>query len=137
MFIVVFTALFVLASVVTLIVVGVRTKGIRRVSAVGLALLLLMASGFAGSRMLLPFFHNYEFQDDLDEIARRHSYTEVTDEDIRALVVQQAARLDIPLDERKIVVTRGPNGLGLEVHYEVRALGIPFHFVVRSLSKRT
>jgi hypothetical protein len=51
------------------------------------------------------------------------------------IVVHQAAKLDIPLDDGQIVITRGPNGLGLEVRYEVQALGIPFQFIVRSLNR--
>lgn len=133
MLIVAFIALLVLASVLALIVMAARTKGIRRVSAAGLALMVLMASGFAGSRLMLPVFHNYEFQDALNDIARRHSYTQITDDDIRALVIQQAAKLDIRLDERQIVVTRGPDGLSLEARYTVQALGIPLEFSVRSL----
>jgi hypothetical protein len=102
--------------------------------------LVVFGGIYVGWKMIPPYFHNYEFQDDLDEIARRNSYTQKTDDDVRALVIQQAGSLDIPLREDQISISRNPDGMGISVHYRIH-VDMAVHpmdldFTVNSVNKR-
>ena len=105
-----------------------------------LALVLILGGIYVGWKMIPPYFHKYEFQDDLDEIARRNSYTQKTDDDVRALVIQQASTLDIPLKEDQITITRTGDGLGISVHYMIHVdmvvHPVDLDFTANSMNKR-
>ena len=105
-----------------------------------LALVLILGGAYVGWKMIPPYFHKYEFQDDLDEIARRNSYTQKTDDDVRALVIQQASTLDIPLKEDQITITRTGDGLGISVHYQIHVdmvvHPVDLDFTAMSMNKR-
>lgn len=102
--------------------------------------LVVFGGIYVGWKMIPPYFHNYEFQDDLDEIARRNSYTVKTDDDVRAVVIQEAGSLDIPLKEDQIAISRGGDGMGISVHYRVHVDMIvhpmDLDFTVNSVNKR-
>ena len=102
--------------------------------------LVVFGGLYVGWKLIPPYFHNYEFQDDLDEIARRNSYTQKTDDDVRAVVIQQASSLSIPLKEDQISISRSADGMGISVHYQVH-VDIIVHpmdldFTVNSVNKR-
>lgn len=105
-----------------------------------LALVLILGGTYVGWKMIPPYFHKYEFQDDLDDIARRNSYTHKTDDEVRALVIQQASTLDIPLKEDQITITRTGDGLGISVHYQIHVdmvvHPVDLDFTADSMNKR-
>jgi|SRR5579864_885960 len=84
-----------------------------------LALLIVGGGIYLGWELIPPYFHNYEFQDDLDDVARVNSYTHKTDEDVKALVIKKAGDLGITLNEEAISVSRTIDGMGISVHYTV------------------
>jgi hypothetical protein len=84
-----------------------------------LALAIIFGGGYLAWELLPPLFHKYEFQDELDDIARRNSYTGRTDDDVRSIVIQKASTLDIPLKENQITITRSSDGLGISVRYRI------------------
>lgn len=102
--------------------------------------LVVFGGLYVGWKLIPPYFHNYEFQDDLDEIARRNSYTQKTDDDVRAVVIQQAGSLDIPLKEDQIAISRNGDGMGISVHYRIHVDMIvhpmDLDFTVSSVNKR-
>jgi hypothetical protein len=102
--------------------------------------LLVFGGIYLGWKLIPPYFHNYEFQDDLDEIARRNSYTQKTDDDVRAVVIQTASGLEIPLKEEQVTISRTGDGMGITVHYRVHVDMIvhptDLDFTVNSLNKR-
>ena len=107
----------------------------------GLIALLIIAGGFyVGWKMIPPYFHKYEFQDDLDEIARRNSYTHKTDDEVRASVIQQAGTRDIALREEQVNITRNVDGIGISVRYRVHVdmvmHPVDLDFAVNSMNKR-
>ena len=82
--------------------------------------LLVIAAGFyVAWNMIPPYFHNYQLQDDLDEIARKSSYTNKSDDDVKAMVIKQAATNDIRLKEDQVTVSRAGDGIGISVKYSV------------------
>ena len=107
----------------------------------GLIALLILGGGFyVGWKMIPPYFHKYEFQDDLDEIARRNSYTHKTDDEVRASVIQQASSRDIALKEEQINISRSTDGIGISVHYQIHVdmvvHPVDLDFTVNSMNKR-
>jgi len=105
-----------------------------------LALVILVGGAYVGWELIPPYFHRYEFQDDLDEIARVNSYNQKTDDDVRAIVMKHASDLDIPLKENQITISRGGDGLGISVHYHIHVdmvvHPVDLDFTANSLNKR-
>jgi hypothetical protein len=105
-----------------------------------LALLLLFAVIYAGFKLIPPYVNNYSFQDELDDIARRASYSSNGDDDVRAKVIRKAASMDIPLKEDQITVTHMGDSLGITVQYRVHVdmliHPVDMDFTVNSLNKR-
>jgi len=105
-----------------------------------IALVIIFGGIFVGWKMIPPYFHKYEFQDDLDDIVRRNSYTNKTDDDVRAVVIKQADSEGIQLKEDQITISRGGEGLGITVHYQVHVdllvRPVDLDFTVASMNKR-
>ena len=104
-----------------------------------IGLFVVVAAFYVAWNVIPPYFHNYQFQDDLDEIARRNSYTNKTDDDLRAMVMKHASDLEIPLKEDQITISR-VDGLGISVHYkihvEMMVHPMDLDFTTNSLNKR-
>jgi len=105
-----------------------------------IALLIIFGGIYVGWKLIPPYFHYYEFRDDLDEIARRNSFTHRTDDEVRASVIQQASTLSIPLKEDQVKVNRNIDGMGISVHYQIHVdmivHPVDLDFTVNSLNKR-
>jgi hypothetical protein len=90
--------------------------------------------------MIPPYFHNYQLQDDLDDIARRNSYTTATEDDIKKIVLSKASENNITLRNDQVVVTRTTNGLGISVkyriHVEMAVHPVDLDFTANSMNKR-
>lgn len=101
---------------------------------------LIFGGIYVGWNLLPPYFHNYQFQDDLDEIARRNTYTQRTDDDVRAIVIKQASDDSITVKEDQIAISRTGDGLGISVHYKVHVdmllHPVDLDFTTKSLNKR-
>jgi BON domain-containing protein len=65
----------------------------------------------------IPVNPRLAFQDDLDEIARRNSYTRKDDDDIRALVLKAAAEEGVSVTEKQITVSRRYGELDIVVRF--------------------
>jgi hypothetical protein len=104
------------------------------------ALVIVLGGIYVGWKMIPPYFHYYEFRDDLDDIARRNSYTRKTDDEVRASVIQQASSYDIPLKEEQVSVSRNPDGMGISVQYHIHVdmvvHPVDLDFTANSLNKR-
>jgi Domain of unknown function (DUF4845) len=107
----------------------------------GLIGLLVVAGGFyIAWNLIPPYFHNYELQDDLDDIARRSSYTMKTDDEVKQMVMQKAQNNDVTLREEQITVSRSGDGIGIavsySVHVEMMVHPVDLDFSVKSYNKR-
>ena len=105
-----------------------------------IALVIIVGGAYVGWELIPPYFHNYQFQDDLDDVARVNAYTHKSDEDIKALVIQKADSNGIKLKEDAITITRNLDGMGITVHYNVHVDMIlhpmDLDFTANSLNKR-
>lgn len=86
-------------------------------------LLTLGVIGFAfyALWLVIPcYFHNYQFQDDLEQVARQANYSSrVQDQDVLAQVVAKAQSYDIPLESDQVKLTRVGPDLTIETEYTV------------------
>lgn len=105
---------------------------------IGLAVIL---SGFyVAWNLIPPYFHNYQLQDDLDDIARKDSYYPVGDDDVIKSVIAKAQDESIALKEDQVKVSRNGNALGISVKYHVH-VDMAVHpmdldFAAKSYNKR-
>jgi hypothetical protein len=86
--------------------------------------ILIIVLVFAGGiyyvwNIVPPYFHNYEFQDGLDDIVRRASYVNITEDDLKQAVLNKAKAMDIAVKEDQIAVIKGNTGWTISVHYRV------------------
>ncbi len=68
---------------------------------------------------LPPFFKNYQFQDFLDEEARRTSYTNMSEDAIRGEILKEARNDELPVSAEQIHVTRAVTMVQISVDYTV------------------
>jgi len=105
-----------------------------------IGLVVIVGSFYVAWNMIPPYFNNYQFQDTLDDIARRNSYTSMTEDDIKKIVITKAQDDNIKLKEDQIVVTRTPSGLGISVkyriHVEMIVHPVDLDFTANSINKR-
>ena len=105
-----------------------------------IGLLVIAATIYVAWNMIPPYFNNYQFQDTLDDIARRNSYTQVTDDGLKEIIINKAQSDNITLKPEQITITRTADGLGLTVHYRVHVdmivHPVDLDFVANSINKR-
>ena len=82
-------------------------------------LLVVFSAIYVAWNMIPPYFHRSQFQDDLDDIVRRASYTSIGEDDIKKMVINKAQTEDIVLKEDQIAIARGGMGLTISVRYRV------------------
>jgi hypothetical protein len=108
----------------------------------GLIGLLVVVGGFyAAFNLIPPYFHNQQLQEDLDDIARRYTYNQKSDDDVKEQVIKHAQSMDIPLKEDQVIISReGLSGLGITVHYRVHVnmivRPVDLDFTANSRNKR-
>ena len=103
-------------------------------------LLIVFGSFYVGWKVIPVYVTKYQLQDELDELARRASYTAKTEDEIRQSVINKASSMDVPLREDQVAVTRMQDGVGITIHYHVRVdlvvRPVDFDFTVNSFNKR-
>jgi len=105
-----------------------------------LLLVIIFGSIYVGWEMIPPYFANTQFQDELDDIARRNSYINRSDEAVRDIVIKKAATMGILLKEDQITITRVADRLGITVQYRVHVdmiiHPVDLDFTANSMNKR-
>lgn len=105
-----------------------------------LILVIIFGSIYVGWELVPPYFTNSQFQDELDDIARRNSYVQRPDDAVREIVIKKAESMGIPLKEEQITITRVADGLGITVQYRVHVdmilHPVDLDFTANSMNKR-
>ena len=105
-----------------------------------IGILIVVGGFYVAWNMIPPYFNNYQFQDALDDIARKNSYTTLTDDDIKKIVVTKAETESIRLKEDQVQITRTRDGLGITVKYRIHVdmivHPVDLDFIANSLNKR-
>lgn len=105
-----------------------------------IAIGVVVAAFYVAWNVIPPYFNNYQLQDALDDIARKNSYTGLSDDEIKKTVVTKASTEDIKLREDQVIVTRTQDGLGISVKYQVHVdmvvHPVDLNFTANSLNKR-
>ena len=84
-----------------------------------IALLVIAAGIYVGWNMIPPYFNKYQFQDDLDDIVRRTTYTPIPDDDVKQAVIKKARARDIVIKEDQVSLSRVGTSVAITVHYSV------------------
>jgi len=105
-----------------------------------IGLLVVVAFIYVAWSLTPPYFNNYQFQDDLDDVARRNSYANKTEDDIKDMVIKKAASDNVTLKEDQIAVTRNGGAIGITVRYRVHVdmivHPVDLDFTVKSFNER-
>ena len=105
-----------------------------------IGVMIVVGGFYVAWNMIPPYYHNQEFQEELDDVARRASYISISDEDLKQSVIVKAKGMDIHLKEDQIAISREGNRLGISVRYSVH-VDLVVHptdldFTANSLNKR-
>jgi Domain of unknown function (DUF4845) len=105
-----------------------------------LGIMVVVGAFYVAWNLIPPYFNNYQFQDALDDIARKNSYTASSDDDIKKAVIAKGEAEDIKLKEDQIVITRVRDMLGITVKYHIHVdmmvHPVDLDFTANSLNKR-
>ncbi len=105
-----------------------------------IGIVIIVGFFYVAWNLIPPYFNNYQLQDELDDIARKNSYTTATEDDIKKIVVAKADSEDIKLKEDQVAVTRTRDGLGISVKYRIHVdmvvHPVDLDFTANSLNKR-
>jgi hypothetical protein len=105
-----------------------------------IAIGVVVAAFYVAWNVIPPYFNNYQLQDALDDIARKNTYTGLSDDEIKKTVVTKASSEDIKLREDQVIVTRTQDGLAISVKYQVHVdmvvHPVDLNFTANSLNKR-
>ncbi|MGE5324937.1 MAG: DUF4845 domain-containing protein [Actinomycetota bacterium] len=82
--------------------------------------LAVIAGGFyVAWNLIPPYFHNYQLQDELDDIARKDSYYALSEDEVKKHVMEKAKEDAIHLKEDQIKVSYDGSALSISVKYHV------------------
>jgi hypothetical protein len=105
-----------------------------------LGIMVVVGAFYLAWNLIPPYFNNYQFQDALDDIARKNSYTASSDDEIKKAVIAKGEAEDIKLKEDQIVITRVRDMLGITVKYRIHVDMVvhpmDLDFTANSLNKR-
>ena len=105
-----------------------------------IGIVIIVGFFYVAWNLIPPYFNNYQLQDELDDIARKNSYTTATEDEIKKIVVAKADSEDIKLKEDQVAVTRTRDGLGISVKYRIHVdmvvHPVDLDFTANSLNKR-
>jgi hypothetical protein len=105
-----------------------------------IGVMIIVGGFYVAWNLIPPYFHNGQFQEELDDVARHASYTNIGDDDLKQKVIEKAKSMDILLKDDQVIITRGGGGLAITVNYRVHVdmLVHPtdLDFTANSLNKR-
>ena len=86
-----------------------------------LAVAVFGVVAFLAVKLVPPYVNNYQFQEELDTIARFTIYSQnKTADDIRGDVMVKVKDLKLPVKEDQIQVNKTTYGVNIDVKYSVR-----------------
>jgi hypothetical protein len=103
-------------------------------------LFVIVASFYAGWKIIPPYFRHYQFEDIVAQEALQSSYTQRTEDEIRDVVLAKARDLEIPISPQQIKIRRSQAGVEIEAAYseyvDLVVRPITLNFSVSSKNKR-
>jgi hypothetical protein len=105
-----------------------------------IGIFVIVAGFYYAWNIIPPYFRNYQLQDDLDDIARRNSYTNKSEDEVKQLVITKAKSEGIMVKEDQVTVSRTSDGLGISIRYRVHVdmvvHPVDLDFTANSMNKR-
>lgn len=101
-----------------------RESGFGSLKAI-LAVAIFVALVYLGIKLVPPFINNYQFQEELNSVARVSTYAQgATEENVRNDILGKAKDLGLPVKEEQITVSKTNIGVNIDVKYNV-AVAVP------------
>jgi hypothetical protein len=92
-----------------------------------IALFVVVAGIWVGTKVIPAYFTYYQFQDDIEEEARLQTYTTKTADEVRQVVWKKAQSYELPLSSPEdIKVERTTGSVSIETEYTVH-IDVPIH----------
>jgi hypothetical protein len=80
---------------------------------------LVVAFIYLCIKMLPPYIQNYQFQQEIQSIARNTQFGYATEPAVREEVRKKIVDLGVPLDVDKMIITKDPSGVTIAGRYTV------------------
>jgi hypothetical protein len=80
---------------------------------------LVVAFIYLCVKMLPPYVQNYQFQQEIQSIARNTQFGYATEQSVREEVRKKIVDLGIPIDLEKMVIIKDPSGVTIAGRYTV------------------
>ena len=84
-----------------------------------ISLLFLAAVVFLALKLLPPYISNYQLQDEIQNVARSASYSQISEEDLQKSVISKANGLGIVLLPKEVSVRKGAGSVAITARYTV------------------
>ncbi len=91
-----------------------------------LGIALVVAFFYYCVKVLPPYIQNYQFQQEIQSIARNTQFGYATEPAIREEVRRKIVDLGVPLNIDKVLVTKDSNGVTIAAQYSVH-VDLPVH----------
>jgi hypothetical protein len=91
-----------------------------------ISILIVAAVFYVALQVLPPWYANYQFQSDIEQIAINESYTSRTEGEVQEIVAARARNYGIPLRADRIRVERNGSQLIISTEYTVQ-IDIPVY----------
>jgi hypothetical protein len=97
---------------------------------------LVVGFVYLAFQLLPPYAKNYQFQQDIQSIARNNEYTPVDEKGIRDLVRREIVDDGVPINPDSVVITKANSDVTIGAQYSVH-VDLPFHPVDLTFSPAT
>ena len=102
-----------------------------------LGLALVVGAGYLGFMFMPPYFSNFQFNDDVQSIAKFAAVNTRSEDDLRADVMKKAREYDLPIKPEQLKISRNERAVNISVDYVVvvELIGdkqVPLNFHVAS-----
>ena len=80
---------------------------------------IVLAFFYLAWKIMPPYVQHYEFQEELQSIARTNEYSPLDENGIRGQVKQKIVDIGVPVDPESVVIQKGSGDVIIAVNYTV------------------
>ena len=91
-------------------------------------ILVVVAFFYFGAKILPPYMAEYQFQQEIQSIARENEYSPVNESGIRDLVKKKIAEVGVPVDPDSVFVQKSGSDVIIGANYSVHIDAVLFPF---------
>lgn len=102
-----------------------------------LGILVVAAFFYLAWKILPPYFEEYQFQEEIQSIARNNMYSPLDENGIRGQVKLKITEIGVPVDPESVIVIKSGSDLTIGANYTVHvdAAVVPFDLTFHPATK--